>query len=160
MCHALNDAGPAGYSGTITAMRAMTRQEALDFLGAGARTGKLATASPTGAVHVAPVWFVLAEGDLVFTTNETTVKARHLSANPRAALTVDNEGFPHDFVHVRGPVSVDRSAPDLGVWARRIAERYVPPGQGEAYGRRNGVPGEWLCRMAIQRLVGQWALAY
>jgi hypothetical protein len=41
-------------------MRTMSRGEAMAFLAEGTRTGKLATASPTGAPHVAPLWFVVA----------------------------------------------------------------------------------------------------
>jgi hypothetical protein len=35
----------------------MNHDEATAFLAEGTRTGKLATASPTGAPHVAPLWF-------------------------------------------------------------------------------------------------------
>jgi len=60
----------------------MTRQEAIDFLSMGSRTGRLATASPTGEPHVAPVWFLVDGEDLVFTTGEKTVKGRNLAGSP------------------------------------------------------------------------------
>ncbi|MCW2643045.1 MAG: F420-dependent enzyme [Dactylosporangium sp.] len=126
----------------------------MEFLGVGTRTGKLATASRSGAPHVAPIWFVVDGGDLVFTTGEDTVKGRHLRANPRAALTVDVDQYPYDFVVVRGPVGIEPAAPDLLDWATRIAERYVPEGQAPEYGRRNAVPDELLCRLHIERITG------
>ncbi len=83
----------------------MTREEALRFLAEGARTGHLATATRSGSPHVAPVWFVVSDGDIVFTTGRDTVKGRHLRANPRAALTADDRTTP-----TRSSLSVDRSA--------------------------------------------------
>jgi PPOX class probable F420-dependent enzyme len=137
----------------------MDRAEAMEFLAAGTRTGKLATASPSGAPHVAPIWFVVDGEDLVFTTNMETVKGRHLRANPRGALTVDRSEFPYDFVVVRGPIDVVERAPDLLEWATRIAERYVPAGRAEDYGKRNAVPDELLCRLRVERIVGQKDIA-
>ena len=66
-------------------MPTMTRTEAVDFLAVGTRTGDLATASPQGAPHVAPVWFVVDGDDLVFTTSRDSIKGRHLRANPSVA---------------------------------------------------------------------------
>jgi len=119
----------------------MTRIEALKFIAAGTRTGKLATASPAGDAHVTPVWFVVAGESLVFTTYHDTVKARHLTANPRAALTVDVETFPYHFALVRGAVSIERAAADLEKWSRQIAARYVPADRADEFARRNAVPG-------------------
>jgi PPOX class probable F420-dependent enzyme len=132
----------------------MTRDEAMRFLVEGTRTGTLATASATGDPHVAPVWFVVAGDDVVFTTGEHTVKGRHLFANGRAALSVDVAEFPYSFVVVRGPVSLDENAPDMLAWSTRIAERYVPPGQARSYGERNAVSGELLCRLRIEKITG------
>lgn len=142
----------------------MSTAEALAYLAAGTRTGKLATASPTGAVHVAPVWFLVAaqarpRPELVFTTWHETVKARHLAANPRAALTVDSETFPFAFVIVRGRVRVEREPADLAEWTHRLAARYVPAERVAEYGARNAVPGEWLCRLSVDRLIGQVDIA-
>jgi PPOX class probable F420-dependent enzyme len=135
-------------------MASMTRAEAVDFLADGTRTGHLATASRSGVPHVAPIWFVVADDDLVFTTGRETVKGRHLRANPRAALTVDVAEYPYHFVVIRGPVSIDENAADRLAWATRIAERYVPAGRAREYGERNAVEGELLCRLGIERISG------
>ena len=132
----------------------MTRQEAIDFICAGSRTGKLATASPSGKPHVAPVWFVVEGDDLVFTTAEETVKGRNLRANPHAALTVDVSEYPYAFAVIRGAVTLERQAPDLLVWTTRIAERYVPARLAPDFGKRNAVDGEALCRLHIDRISG------
>lgn len=132
----------------------MDKNEALAFLAEGTRTGKLATASPKAVAHVAPVWFVVDGTDLVFTTGRDTVKGRNLLASRRAALAADDEQYPYTFVTVRGPVEIDEEAADLLAWSTRIAERYVPAGQAEAFGRRNAVPGELLCRLRVDKAVG------
>jgi len=137
----------------------MNKDEAFELLGAPGRTGKLATASPSGNPHVAPVWFVVDGDELVFTTARDTVKGRHLRANPRAALTVEVEDFPHSFVVVRGPVTLQTEADDLVEWTTRIAARYVPEGRAEEYGKRNAVPEEMLCRLRVERIAGQRDIA-
>ncbi len=140
-------------------MREMSRHEAFAFLAEDSRTGKLATASPAAVPHVAPIWFVVDGEDIVFTTWHASVKGRNLHANPQAALVVDRMEFPHDFVLVRGPVAIERSPADPVGWATRIAARYVPAGRAEEFGERNGVPGEWLCRLKVEWLVAQAAIA-
>jgi PPOX class probable F420-dependent enzyme len=134
-------------------MPQMSRDETFAFLAEGTRTGKLATARGDRP-HVAPIWFVVDGDDLVFNTGEETVKGRHLRANPRAALTVDVDVYPYSFVIVRGSVSLDPAAPDLLEWATRIAARYVPDGLADAFGRRNAVPGEMLCRLHVEHTTG------
>lgn len=137
----------------------MTNDEAVGLLSEAGRTGKLATASPSGNPHVAPVWFVVDGDDLVFTTGQDTIKARHLRANPRASLAVEVEAYPHSFVIVRGPVSVESGAANLQEWTTRIAARYVPAGRAEEYGRRNAVPEELLCRLRMERVTGSRDIA-
>lgn len=137
----------------------MNDDEAIAFLTHGTRTGKLATSSVSGVPHVAPVWFVADGRDLVFTTSHKSVKGRQLRANPIAALCVDDEAYPFGFVVVRGPVTIAESAPDLLHWATKIAERYVPAGRGEEYGRRNAVEGELLCRLRLDRVTGATEIA-
>src|SRR4029453_8074828 len=126
-------------------MRSMSHVEAMAFLAEGTRTGKLATASPTGAPHVAPLWFIVAGDDLVFTTGRDSVKARHLRANPRAGLAVDVEAFPYHFAIARGPVEIREDADDLFTWTTAIAARYVPPGRADDFGRAHAHGRELLC---------------
>jgi fructokinase len=141
-------------AGKLAGVGMMSRDEAMRFLAEGTRTGKLATASPSGRPHVAPIWFVIDGTDLVFTTGRDTVKGRNLRANPRAALTVDVDRFPYDFALVRGPVTLYDDLDDMLHWATRIAARYVPPGRAEEYGRRNAVPEELLCRLRVEQITG------
>jgi PPOX class probable F420-dependent enzyme len=134
-------------------MFTMTREQALEFLAVGARTGKVATASPTGQVHVAPLWFVVDGQDLVFVTTASSVKGRHLHANPRAALCVDDDTYPCAFVTARGTALLEDAATDLRDWTTRIARRYMPD-RAEQYATRNDAPGETLVRLRAEHVVG------
>lgn len=135
-------------------MHKMSEQQAVEFLKAGTRAGKLATASPTGAPSVAPVWFLVEDDDIVFSTGRSSLKGRHLLANPRAVLTVDSDKFPYGYATVRGPVHLEESADDLLEWNTRLAERYVPSDKAAEYGRRNSDPEMLLCRLRMERISG------
>ena len=50
----------------------------------GTLTGKLATVKKDGSPHVVPIWFIVDDndndnGDIIFTTNSTSVKAKKYS---------------------------------------------------------------------------------
>ncbi len=120
----------------------------------GTRAGKLATASSSGAPGLAPLWFTVDGDDVVFSTGRDSLKGRHLAANPRAALTVDSDEFPYAYVTVRGPVTL--TGDDLLEWNTRLAERYVPEGRAEEYGKRNSSPDMMVCRLRLQR-ISAWA---
>jgi PPOX class probable F420-dependent enzyme len=138
-------------------MRNMDRAEARAFLMHGARTAKLATASLSGKPHVAPLWFIVDEDDIVCITSATSVKGRNLHANPRAALAVEDDTFPYAFVTVRGPVTLQDEAPDRSLTATRIAARYAPE-RAAQFGARNDAAGETVVRLRM-RIIGQADLA-
>ena len=57
-----------------TCMRPMSTSEALDFLGESSRTGKLAWVAADGRPHVAPIWFIVEDGELLFATGTRSGK--------------------------------------------------------------------------------------
>ncbi|MEV4279805.1 PPOX class F420-dependent oxidoreductase [Actinoplanes xinjiangensis] len=139
--------------------KAMTTAEIRDFLSAGTRTGKLATVRADGSPHVVPIWFVLDGDDLLFNTGADTVKGRALAREGRAALCVDEEAAPYAYVTVRGPVTLSTDLADVRAWATRIAERYMGPDLADSYGARNGVEGELLVRLRLEKVSGFTAVA-
>jgi PPOX class probable F420-dependent enzyme len=143
----------------MAGMPAMTHEEWRAFLGQGTRTGKLATVRRDGRPHVVPVWFVLDGDELVFTTGADTVKGRALRRTGRAALCVDDEEPPFAFVSVEGPVRISEEPEELLRWATAIGGRYMGREQAEAFGRRNGVPGELLVRLAPERVAAYSRIA-
>lgn len=140
-------------------MKKMTKTECIEFLTQGARTGKLATVRPNGRPHVVPIWFELDGDEIIFTTWHTTVKAANIRHNAHVALCVDNEQPPFDFVMVEGTAVLSDELSALRHWATRIAARYMGEAVAEAYGRRNGVPGELLVRVRVSKWIGRKNIA-
>ncbi|WP_354641458.1 PPOX class F420-dependent oxidoreductase [Kitasatospora camelliae] len=140
-------------------MPRMTEPEWRAFLSHGTRTGKLATTRADGRPHLAPVWFLVDGPDLVLTTGKSTVKGRTLARDGRVALCVDDDRPPFAFVLVEGTARISEDLPDLRTWATRIAARYMGADRAEEYGARNGVPGELLVRIAIERVVAERGVA-
>jgi len=135
-------------------MNNMTRSEALVFLAAGTRTGKLATVRPDGRPHAVPVWFVVDAEDLVFNTWHTSVKARNLGADPRASLVADYQEPPYGYVMAEGAVELIDDLDEVHRIATIIGARYMGDDRAEEFGARNGVAGELAVRLRIERFVG------
>ncbi len=140
-------------------MKKMSPVEAREFLLSGTRTAKLATVRADGRPHVAPIWFLLDGDDLVFNTWHTSVKAKNIRRDGRVSLCVDDETPPFAFVLIEGTAQISDDLTAVKHWAARIAARYMGEDQAEAYGERNGVPGELLIRVSITKIVAQKELA-
>lgn len=134
-------------------MARMTDDEAIAFLTTGTRTGKLATISADGAPHVTPIWFVHDDGNLVFNTWHESAKARNLRRDPRASLVVDLEEPPYAFVIVRGIVTLSDDLDEVRRFATDIGKRYMGEDRAEEFGARNGVEGELLVRLSMDRVI-------
>lgn len=131
----------------------MTDAERARFLTEGTRTAKIATVRADGRPHVAPVWFVLDGGDLIFTTGRTTVKGRTLARDPRISICVDDERPPFAYVIIEGMATLSEDPAELLRWATALGGRYMGADQAEAFGRRNGVPGELLVRVTPTKII-------
>jgi hypothetical protein len=131
----------------------MTHEEAVEFLSAGTRTGKLATVRANGRAHVTPIWFVIDGDDLVFNTWHTGAKAKHLARDPRASLVVDLEEAPYAYVLVEGTVTISTDLAEVSRFATRIGGRYMGEDRAAEFGARNGVDGELLVRLHMDRII-------
>jgi PPOX class probable F420-dependent enzyme len=127
--------------------------EISEFLSAGTRTGKLAFTGADGRPLVAPVWFIVEDGCLVFNTGTGTAKGRAIGRDPRITMCVDLEVPPYAFVQVQGEAEVSEDPAELVRTATAIAARYVGAEQAEAYGKRNGVPGELVVRLRPAKVI-------
>lgn len=134
-------------------MPEMTKEEYIDFLSHGTRTGKLATVRDDGRPHVVPIWFVLDGDNLVFTTHETTVKAKNMARDPRVSISVDDQVPPYSFVTVEGTVTFYHDSEELLHWATRIGRRYMGEDQAEAFGRRNASEGEIVVKITPSKVI-------
>lgn len=140
-------------------MHTMTEAEYKAFLLTGTRTAKVATVRVNGLPHVKPVWFVLDGDDLLFTTHESYVMTRHLHRDPHVSIVVDDETPPYGFVIVEGTVTLSGDLDELVHWATIIGRRYMGADHAEEFGRRNGVPGEFLVRVTPTKIIARADIA-
>ncbi|MEV7482085.1 PPOX class F420-dependent oxidoreductase [Streptomyces halstedii] len=137
----------------------MTQDEWRAFLSEGTRTGKVATVRADGSPHIAPVWFLLDGDDLVFNTGAETVKGRNLARDGRVSVCVDDDRPPFAFAVVQGHAELSEDLVEVQEWATRIAARYVGQDAAEEFGARNGVAGELLVRVRVDKVVAMAEVA-
>ncbi|MFJ9566244.1 PPOX class F420-dependent oxidoreductase [Streptomyces fuscichromogenes] len=131
----------------------MTDEEWRAFVSHGTRTGKLSTVNADGSPHVAPIWFLLDGDELVFNTGKETVKGRNLARDGRVALCVDDDLPPFNFVVLNGRARLSEDLGEVRDSATRISARYMGADRAEEFGARNGVPGELLVRVTVEKVV-------
>lgn len=133
--------------------------ESRAFLMEKAHTAKVATVRADGRPHVAPVWFEMDGDTIIFTTGETSVKARNIRRDGRVSLCVDDETPPFSYLMVEGTAVLAEDLEALKYWAKKIGGRYMGEARAEEYGQRNGVPGELLVRVTPTRIIFERAIA-
>ncbi|MGH3899466.1 MAG: PPOX class F420-dependent oxidoreductase [Pseudonocardiaceae bacterium] len=116
---------------------------------------RLATVRRDGRPHVAPVWFDLDGGDLVFSTGERSVKGRNLIADPRLSICVDDDQPPFAFVIVEGTAELSRDPAAPREWAGRIGARYLGVDETDRLAELNGGPGNLLVRVTPVHIVSE-----
>jgi PPOX class probable F420-dependent enzyme len=137
----------------------MTDDEWREFVSTGTRTGKAAVTRADGSPHVTPIWFVLDGADLVFTTWHQSVKGRALARDPRLSVCVDDQKPPFSYVVLHGTATLSDDLDELRRWAPTIGGRYMGAERAAEYGARNGVPGEYLVRLHITKVIAQRDIA-
>jgi PPOX class probable F420-dependent enzyme len=109
----------------------MSKDEREAFL-AGARIGVLAVARGDGPPSVTPIWYAYEPGgDVVFTTDADSPKTALLREAGQAALCVQTETAPYQYVVVEGAVAVSDGVDS--VWRRGLGHRYLGPELGDMY---------------------------
>ncbi len=140
-------------------MHAMSEAEYKAFLMSGTRTAKIAAVRANGLPHVKPVWFVLDGDDLLFTTHESYVMTRHISRDAPVNICVDDETPPYGYVIIEGTAVLSDKLDDLIRWATVIGGRYMGADRAEEFGKRNGVPGEYLVRVTPTKVLARADIA-
>lgn len=122
-------------------------EKVIEFLSAGTRTGMLGYLAADGRPLVAPVWFVVDDGQLAFNTGRDTSKGRALVRDPRVVICVDDPHPPYSFVQVQGVATLSEDPQDLLDIATRTGRRYMGADRADEFGRRNAAPGELVVRV-------------
>jgi PPOX class probable F420-dependent enzyme len=134
-------------------------EKVVEFLSAGTRTAMLGYLAADGRPLVAPVWFIVDDGELVFNTGRETAKGRALARDSRVVICVDDPHPPYSFVQVQGIATLRDGAEDLLDVATRIGGRYMGAHRAEEIGRRNAVPGELVVRVRPTKVVSAFDVA-
>jgi PPOX class probable F420-dependent enzyme len=121
--------------------------DVIAFLSAGTKTGMLGYLASDGRPLVAPVWFVVDNGQVAFNTGKDTAKGRAIARDPRVVMCVDDPHPPYSFVQIQGVATISEDPQDLLDIATRTGGRYMGADRAEEFGRRNGVPGELVVRI-------------
>ena len=143
----------------------MSKKEIKKFLMQGTLTGKLATVKKDGSPHVVPIWFIVDDndndkGDIIFTTNSTSVKAKNIQRDSRISICIDDQVPPFSFVTIEGTAKIQHyKHNELLKWATKIAQRYMGKKNAEAYGKRNSTEGEILVRIKPIRITAEKDIA-
>lgn len=114
-------------------------------------TSLRADGSPTNSV----VFYALEGDDLIFSTTKDRLKAKTLTRDPRAALTVLDEGAPYRFVSIEGTASIQ----DTDVVPGHIAVNKVMRGLAdwqppEGYEESLRGQGRVIIRVKAERVSG------
>ncbi|HWX99458.1 MAG TPA: PPOX class F420-dependent oxidoreductase [Mycobacterium sp.] len=125
----------------------------IEFLSAGTPTGMLGYVAADGRPLVAPVWFVVDDGQLVFNTGRDTSKGRALARDSRVVICVDDPHPPYSFVQVQGVATVTEDPQDVLDIATRTGARYMGADRADEFCRRNAVPGELVARVSPTKVI-------
>jgi hypothetical protein len=93
---------------------------------------RLAYVWTDGTPRVVPIWFHWNGQDFVLATPAKAPKLKALRKNPKVALTVDDNTFPHKVLLVRGTVRLEAMNGIVPEYAL-AAERYFGEQQGKTW---------------------------
>src|SRR3954466_7662009 len=108
-------------------------EDVIAFLSKGTRTAVLGWVAADGRPLVAPVWFVVEDGELVFNTGKETAKGRAVRRDPRLAICVDLEQPPYGFVQIQGTATISEDPDQLVRTATAIGRRYMGAERAEEF---------------------------
>lgn len=112
----------------------------------------IGTLDESGAPHLCPIWYLYEEGAIWFTPRQHSAWLAHLRQDPRVALCIDEGGLPYRKVLVRGKAEIVHEVGDDDAWRdryRRIAQRYLPVSDANAYVDGTDDQPRALCRVKL-----------
>lgn len=121
---------------TCAAMPPLSVPERDEFLQQPGILCRIATIRPDGAPHVTPAWFICEDNAIYITPRAESSWLAHLRADPRVALTIDDQLAPYRKVTIEGVAELLHDTGDDDAWRdryRRIVRRYVPAEGAEYY---------------------------
>lgn len=93
---------------------------------------RLAYVWTDGTPRVVPIWFHWNGSEFVMGTPPKAPKLKALAKNPKVAITIDDNAFPHKVLLVRGTARLE-TVPGVVPEYASAAERYFGSAQGKAW---------------------------
>jgi general stress protein 26 len=93
---------------------------------------RLAYVWTDGTPRVVPIWFHWNGKEFVLATPPKAPKLKALAKNPKVALTIDDNNFPHKVLLIRGTATLEPIKGIVPEYAQ-AAERYFGPQQGKGW---------------------------
>jgi hypothetical protein len=109
---------------------------------------RLAYIATDGTPRVIPIWFHWNGTEFVMGTPPKAPKLKALAKNPRVALTIDDNIFPHKVLLVRGTARLEPLQGIVPEYAM-AADRYFGPEQGKAWVTQMGKMISSMVRITI-----------
>jgi len=97
---------------------------------------RIATIREDGSPLITPIWYVFEENCIWFTPREKSEWFECLRRDPRIALSIDEQSLPYRKVVVDAEAELCHDLGEDDIWRdryRRIAQRYIPAAEAEAY---------------------------
>ncbi len=85
-----------------------------------------------GSPRVVPIWFHWNGQEIVMASPPKAPKLKALAKNPKVALTIDNNEFPHKVLLVRGTAGLEQVKGIVPEYAA-CADRYFDPQMAKAW---------------------------
>ena len=85
-----------------------------------------------GTPRVVPIWFHWNGEEIVLGTMPEAPKVKVLAQNPKVALTIDTDAWPHKVLYIRGTAQVETVEGVVPEYAA-AAQRYFGEEQGKAW---------------------------
>lgn len=114
---------------------------------------RLAYVWTDGTPRVVPVWFHWNGKEFVLGTPSKAPKLKALAKNPKVALTIDDNTFPHKVLLVRGTARLE-TVKGVDPEYSQAAERYFGPELGKAWVTRLASMVSEMVRVSI---TPEWA---
>ena len=133
-------------------MPKLTDAERDEFLAGHNLIMNIATVDADGAPLVTPICYIFEEGRIWFTPRQHSEWLKHIRNDPRVALSIDEPLIPYRKVVVRGRANIDFEVGNDDAWRdryRRIAQRYIPVKDANAYVDGTDDQPRALCSVAL-----------
>jgi general stress protein 26 len=116
---------------------------------ASAIPARVAYLASDGTPRVVPIWFHWTGSEVVLGTPPNAPKVKSLKKNPKVAITIDDNQFPHKVLLIRGTARLE-DVPGVVPEYAMAAERYFGKEQGQAWLKQLQQMTSSMVRIAIK----------